>query len=97
MEDARNMMEEICERAFNLAFLFRRTKTSYAWAQSSMLSATDPSEIEILGSLSEGKPAVPRKVARIVFGSVIKGVGSAASVGGDRIVLRKADVLVGGD
>jgi hypothetical protein len=90
------MMEEICERAYNLSFLFRRTMTSYAWSQEFMPSAMVPSDVEIVGSLSEGRPTAPQKVARIVFGAVIKGGGSGASLGSDRIVLRKADVLVSG-
>lgn len=83
------MMEDICERAYNLSFLFRRTATSYVWAQECVPSIEVTSDMEIVGSVGEGRPTAQRKVALIVFGAVIKRAGS------DCIVLRKADVVVG--
>lgn len=83
-------MKDICERSLELALLFKRTKASFSWQQIHV--PTDSSEIEVIGTLSGRKLAGPPEIVKVVFGSVVKDVNSNEA---DRVVLRKAEVLVG--
>jgi hypothetical protein len=89
IDDAKDAMNDICERSLELALHFKRTKTGFDWQQ--MNFPTDPSEMEVIGSLSGSKPIGPPEIVRVVFGSVVKRANSNER---DRVVLRKADVLV---
>jgi hypothetical protein len=88
--EAKSLMMDICERSLELALLFKRTKINFMWEQ--IQSKMDASEMEIIGSLSGRQPVVgDNKISKVVFGSVVKDVNSTE---GERVVLRKAEVLM---
>ena len=88
--DARDTMEAICDKALNIALLFRSNTVSYSWLQKRSISKIPPAEREIIGSTDPNRPAELCKPWKIVFGGAVKNQDSEE----DKVVLTKSELLV---
>ena len=91
-EDQTALLKDICAQAFRIALLFRGTKTEYVWSQKGAM-AVDESEVEVLGT--NGYPSLNCPESKIVFGAVIKGVGSSGRISEESYCLRKREIILG--
>lgn len=91
-QEIKTAMVRICEQAYDIAFLLRKSKVSYRWLQGEDPNRLNESEREIVGSEGGEGLGVP---ARIVFGGVVKGQCYNGQAQENVLVLRKSDVLLG--
>ena len=91
-EEALHAIENICRDALFLAILLRGSKAKYQWEQDAKPARINPDDLEIIGSLDEGTEASLGRVARVVFGSVVKLHGSDGHGDMEKVLLRKAEV-----
>jgi len=89
-ETTKSEMNDLCEKAFELALSLRGCKARYKWSQG--VPASHPaSDIELIGPFNVSNNVAELKPVRVLFGPVYK------VVDGDSILLRKGDVLNGSD
>ena len=85
-------VENICHDALVLAVLLRGSKARYLWEQDAKPAQINLDDLEIIGSLDEETEASQGRVARVVFGSVVKLHGSNGHDDMEKVLLRKAEV-----
>ena len=88
--DAGLTLTRICEKALNIAMLFRSNTVSYCWLQKKSPSSIIGSESEVIGSNASNRPAEHCRPWKIVFGGAVKNQDSQE----DRVVLTKSELLV---
>ncbi len=91
-EEALAAVENICHDALVLAVLLRGSKARYLWEQDAKPAQINLDDLEIIGSLDEETEASQGRVARVVFGSVVKLHGSNGHDDMEKVLLRKAEV-----
>ena len=96
-KDAEEALTAIYDRALKIAILFRSSKTvSYSWLQKeeSLSRVERTEESDIIGIAADPGRVIAEQCTswRIVFGGVVKNENSE---GGDRVVLRKSELVVG--
>ena len=91
-QEALPAIENICRDALIIALLLRGSKAKYLWEQDAKPAQISPDDLEIIGSLDEETEASLGRVARVVFGSVVKLHGSDGHDDMEKVLLRKAEV-----
>ena len=70
----------------------RESKAKYLSEQDAEPVQVNPDDLEIIGSLDEETEASQGRVARVVFGSVVKPHASDGHDDMEKVLLRKAEV-----
>lgn len=88
---AKDEIEDLCLKGFQLALKLRACTARYEWSQGAGPASLPFSDVELIGPFNAHNNAPQLRPVRVLFGTIYK------VVDGDRIVLRKGDVLNGNE
>ncbi|KAI9792788.1 MAG: hypothetical protein M1816_001520 [Peltula sp. TS41687] len=92
---AGNSIKKICEGAYKIALLFRRSKAKYAWEQRADLSSLVAADVDPLRCTYPGFDIKSSKPIRVIFGAVKKFTTFGGHVFADPYVLCRSEGLFG--
>ncbi|KAI3344008.1 hypothetical protein F4824DRAFT_494262 [Ustulina deusta] len=85
---------ELCKTAYNIALLFRSSRIEYRWMQMDDNADVSPREAEVLGTTGVLQ-SEPHRVARIIFGGVIRGNRNTGKLEDGLTPLLRTGVVIG--
>ncbi len=87
---AKEDMEDLCHKAFELALTLRESTSTMLWGQGEAPSSVPLSDTELIGPYNMRSGGGHLKPVRVLFGPVWK------VVDGERMLIKKGEILDGG-